>query len=64
MNEITLLEAIHMLRMHKSKRQRLVFKVTFDEGITHRSLWLVLEQCNEVLDLCGPGRRALPCFCL
>lgn len=34
MNEITLLEAIHMLRMHKSKRQRLVFKVTFDEGIT------------------------------
>lgn len=34
MNEITLLEAIHLLRMHKSKRQKLIFKVTFDEGIT------------------------------
>ena len=34
MNEITLLEAIHLLRMHKRKRQKLIFKVTFDEGIT------------------------------
>ena len=34
MNELTLLEALHKLRMHKSKRQRLIFKVTFDEGIT------------------------------
>lgn len=34
MNEITLLEAIHLLRMHKRKKQRLVFLVTFDEGIT------------------------------
>ena len=34
MNEITLLEAIHLLRMHKSKRQKLIFKVTFDEVIT------------------------------
>ena len=34
MNELTLLEALHKLRIHKSKRQRLIFKVTFDEGIT------------------------------
>lgn len=34
MNELTLLEALHKLRMHKSKRQHLIFKVTFDEGIT------------------------------
>lgn len=34
MNEITLLEALYKLRMHKSKKQRLIFKVTFDEGIT------------------------------
>jgi len=34
MNELTLLEALYKLRTHKSKRQRLIFKVTFDEGIT------------------------------
>lgn len=34
MNELTLLEALYKLRTHKSKRQRLVFKITFDEGIT------------------------------
>lgn len=34
MNEITLLEAIYKLRMHKNKKQRLFFTVTFDEGIT------------------------------
>lgn len=34
MNELTLLEAMYLLRIHKSKRQRLIFKVTFDDGIT------------------------------
>ena len=34
MNELTLLEALYKLRMHKSKRQCLIFKVTCDECIT------------------------------
>ena len=34
MNELTLLEALYKLRMHKSKRQCLIFKVSFDDGIT------------------------------
>ena len=37
MNELTLLEALYKLRTHKSKRQKLIFRVTFDEGITRKA---------------------------
>lgn len=34
MTEITLLEAIYLLRIYKNKKERLLFTVTFDDGIT------------------------------
>ena len=35
--EITLLEAIHQMCHHRAKRKRIVFAVTFDEGITRKA---------------------------
>lgn len=35
--EITLLEAIHQMCHHRAKRRRIVFEVTFDEGITRKA---------------------------
>lgn len=37
MEEITLLEAIHQICHHKAKRKRIVFEVTFDEGISRKA---------------------------
>lgn len=34
MNEITLLDALHQLYNFKDKRNKIVFEVTFDDGIT------------------------------
>lgn len=35
--EITLLDALQQLWHHKAKRKKIVFEVTFDEGITRRA---------------------------
>ena len=35
--EITLLEAIHQMCHHRAKRKRILFEVTFDEGITRKA---------------------------
>jgi len=35
--EITLLEAIRQMCLHKAKRKRIVFEVTFDEGVTRKA---------------------------
>ena len=35
--EITLLDALQQLWHHKAKQKKLVFEVTFDEGITRRA---------------------------
>lgn len=37
MEEITLLEALHQLCHFRTKRKRIVFEVTFDEGITRKA---------------------------
>jgi len=37
MEEITLLDALQQLWHFKAKRKRLVFEVTFDEGITRKA---------------------------
>ena len=34
MNEITLLDALQQLWHHKDKRKKLIFEVSFDDGIT------------------------------
>ena len=35
--EITLLDAMQQMWHHKAKRKRIVFEVTFDEGITRKA---------------------------
>ena len=35
--EITLFEAIRQMCLHKAKRKRIVFEVTFDEGVTRKA---------------------------
>ena len=35
--EITLLDALQQMWHHKAKRKRIVFEVTFDEGITRKA---------------------------
>lgn len=37
MDEITLLEALHQMCHHKSKRNHITFEVTFDDGITRKA---------------------------
>lgn len=37
MEEITLLDALQQMWHHKAKRKRIVFEVTFDEGITRKA---------------------------
>lgn len=37
MEEITLLEAIHQMCHHHRKRKRIMFEVTFDDGITRKA---------------------------
>ena len=58
MEEITLLEAIRQICLHRAKRKRIVFEVTFDEVITRKAYfgkvwsgamekWLYLVQDGE-----------------
>ena len=52
--EITLLEAIHQMCHHHAKRKRIVFEVTFDEGITRKAyfgkVWsIVLNDWNYLV---------------
>lgn len=52
--EITLLEAIHQMCYHRAKRKRIVFEVTFDEGITRKAyfgkVWsIVLDDWNYLV---------------
>lgn len=35
--ELTLLEAIHQMYQHRAKRKRILFEVTFDEGVTRKA---------------------------
>lgn len=37
MEEITLLDAIQQMWHHRAKRKKIVFEVTFEEGITRRA---------------------------
>ena len=37
MEELTLLDALQRLWNFKAKRKKLVFEVTFDDGITHKA---------------------------
>ncbi len=47
-SEITLLEALHRMCRHKAKRKRIVFEVTFDDGITRKAefakRWCLITQ--------------------
>ena len=52
--EITLLEAIHQMCHHQAKRKRIVFEVTFDEGVTRKAyfgkVWsIVLNDWNYLV---------------
>lgn len=37
MEELTLLDALQQIWHHKAKQKKIVFEVTFDEGITRRA---------------------------
>ena len=37
MEELTLLDALQQIWHHRAKQKKIVFEVTFDEGITRRA---------------------------